>query len=203
MLTGLAALENTDWSRISHAYGPATDAPAKLRAFLYGDADAREASMQYLWGSILHQGTPCHATPLVALGIVGFLADERIDEVPSTRVHLIEFLASVAQVIVGVEYWDLKDLNAWAAKVEAVDLMTDDGTMLGCVKIAPILLEEMLTSLGHPDSMVRSYGAMGASALAQTPTLHSKRQDLTARLHAMALVAGGVDERAWLVLALG
>jgi hypothetical protein len=34
MLTGLAALENTDWSKLHHVYGRATDTPGHLRALL-------------------------------------------------------------------------------------------------------------------------------------------------------------------------
>jgi hypothetical protein len=45
MLTGLAALEKTDWSRLHHAYGSATDTPAHLHALLEGDEQARHEAM--------------------------------------------------------------------------------------------------------------------------------------------------------------
>jgi hypothetical protein len=41
MLTGLAALVNTDWSRLHHAYGRATDTPGHLRALLREDVESR------------------------------------------------------------------------------------------------------------------------------------------------------------------
>ena len=58
MLTGLPALETFDWSRLHHAYGPATDTPAHLRALVEGDPEARDKAMAHLWSAILHQGTP-------------------------------------------------------------------------------------------------------------------------------------------------
>lgn len=54
MLTGLAALENTDWSKLQHAYGRSTDTPSHLRALLDGDSEARKKTISHLWSAILH-----------------------------------------------------------------------------------------------------------------------------------------------------
>jgi hypothetical protein len=62
MLTGLAALENTDWSKLHHVYGRATDTPGHLRALLREDRASREQAMSHLWSAIIHQGTPWTAT---------------------------------------------------------------------------------------------------------------------------------------------
>src|SRR5215469_3796745 len=97
MLTGLALIESTDWSRLHHAYGPATDTPGHLRALLEPDSEPRKAAMSHLWSAIIHQGTPWTATGPVALVVVGLLSDERIDRGEPVRAGLMSFLVSVAE----------------------------------------------------------------------------------------------------------
>jgi hypothetical protein len=79
MITGLPALEQTDWKSLYHAYGYALDTPEHLRALLEKDSTKRRAALNHLWSAIIHQGTPWTATGPVALVIVGFLSDSRID----------------------------------------------------------------------------------------------------------------------------
>jgi hypothetical protein len=62
MLTGLPVIDSTDWSRLLHAYGFATDTPAHLRALLTDDPEARRQALNHLWGAIIHQGTAWTAT---------------------------------------------------------------------------------------------------------------------------------------------
>jgi hypothetical protein len=57
-------LDNIDWSRVNHAYGPATDLPATLRALASGDKEQRERALWELHGNIWHQGTVYEATAL-------------------------------------------------------------------------------------------------------------------------------------------
>jgi hypothetical protein len=89
---------------VNHAHGPATDAPGKLRALIGHDEEARAAAMDYLWGAILHQGSPWMATAPVARFVAGVLDDPHLDtghatvfagSVRSYRSHLIDFLAGV------------------------------------------------------------------------------------------------------------
>jgi hypothetical protein len=58
----LEDLDNIDWSKVSHAYGPATDLPATLRALASGDKEQRERALWELHGNIWHQGTVYEAT---------------------------------------------------------------------------------------------------------------------------------------------
>src|SRR4051794_38942196 len=97
LLTGFAALESTDWSRLFHAYARATDTPDQLRALLREDADSREEAMEHLWGAVMHQGTPSTATGPAALVIVGLLADPRLERGYPIRERLLSFLVAVAQ----------------------------------------------------------------------------------------------------------
>ena len=96
MLTGLPALENTDWSRLHHAYGRATDTPGHLRALLQEDRESRNKAMSHLWSAIIHQGTPWTATEPAALVVAGLLSDARLDRGAPIRANLLSFLASVA-----------------------------------------------------------------------------------------------------------
>lgn len=72
LLTGFAALDATDWSKLHHAYGRATDTPEHLRALLRDDAESRKNALEHLWSAIIHQGTPWTATGPAALVVAGF-----------------------------------------------------------------------------------------------------------------------------------
>src|SRR5262249_48399 len=98
MLTGLPALESTDWSRLHHAYGRATDTPGHLRALLQEDLESRRKAMSHLWSAIIHQGTPWTAAGPAALVVAGLLSDQRIDRGEPNRANLLSFLVSVAEV---------------------------------------------------------------------------------------------------------
>jgi hypothetical protein len=52
----LAGLDDVAWSRLEHAYGPATDVPDMLRAVAEGDDASRDKAISDLFGSICHQG---------------------------------------------------------------------------------------------------------------------------------------------------
>src|SRR5688572_2668935 len=114
MLTGLAALENTDWSRLHHAYGRATDTPGHLRALLREDPESRKGALAHLWSAIIHQGTPWTATGPAALVVAGLLSDERLDRGEPIRAHLLSFLASVAEAP-GQAGWSIEELERMAA----------------------------------------------------------------------------------------
>ncbi|MEO7716396.1 MAG: hypothetical protein ABIY70_09335 [Capsulimonas sp.] len=217
MLIGLSALEETDWSRLLHAYGRAVDTPGHLRAFLEFDADARAAAMSHLWAAILHQGSAYTATPAVALVLVGLLADERIDQGEPGRAHVLSFLGYVAQVF---DYADLDvdSLKRLAAfDVEAyLDAYDDDEsdneeassalyarTILGCYEARPVIMQVMLDALGHSRSEVRVEAAWGASILANDPSLKNTKHDIETQLWALIETAPTIDERCALVLALG
>jgi hypothetical protein len=111
MLTGLQALEATDWTKLHHAYGRAIDTPGHLRALLDGDAAARKAAMTHLWSAVIHQGTPCTATGPAALVVAGMMADERIGSGdPPVRPDLIAFLVRVAEASIPSD-WTMEQLE--------------------------------------------------------------------------------------------
>src|SRR6266852_3392924 len=115
MLTGLKALEATDWSKLYHAYGRATDTPSHLRALLKDDAEARKAALSHLWSAVIHQGTPWTATGPAALVVAGIMADECIDHGnPPVRLDLLSFLVSVAEASTP-SGWSMEQLERLAS----------------------------------------------------------------------------------------
>jgi hypothetical protein len=218
MLTGLAALENTDWSRLHHAYGRATDTPGHLRALLREDAESRNQAMTHLWSAIIHQGTPWTATGPAALVVAGLLSDERIDRGEPVRAHLLYFLVSVAEApgLAGLGVEELKrmaavDIEPFLDSEDDEALYGDEEaansfyarSILGCIRVAPVLMNVMLEGLAHSIPRVRACAAMGAVTLAKTKSLRAHTDVLGSRLLSLAHAAQASDERSAHVLALG
>ena len=218
MLIGLDALEKTDWSKLHHAYGRATDTPDHLRALLGDDVESRKKAMSHLWSAIIHQGTPWTATGPAALVIAGMLSDTRIDRGESLRPHLLAFLVGVAQAS-ELGGSNLEELERLAAFDIAPFLESDDDeglygnedaansfyarSILGCVSVTPVLMKVMRDGLSNGSPRVRSRAAMGAVTLAKTDALRTSVDDLDLRLWTLAQEAKDSDERSAHVLALG
>lgn len=221
MLTGVSALEATDWSRLLHAYGRATDAPAHLRALVEGNEARRSAALTYLNSAILHQGTPWTATGPVTCVLVGLLADPRLDSGgPQVRVSVLAFLAGVVEAV-GDQWASWQEVERLARYDLAPFLDADDDealyedeeasnalyatAFLGCGVAVPLLVEPVLASLDHPDSSVRAQAAATAVQLARVPEAFgdTQRRALALRLTAMARATLNTDERSTLVLMLG
>jgi len=218
MLTGLQALEATDWSRLHHAYGPATDTPRHLRAMLGEDLESRKNAIGHLGSAIIHQGTPWTATGPAALVVAGLLSDERIDRGESIRTDLMAFLVGVAQAREQTGF-SLEELERMAAfDIEPLLNSEDDEALYGnedaansfyaravldCIRVAPVLMKVMLEGLAHNSPRVRMWSAIGAVTLAKTESLRAYAKALESQLLALARAAKHADERSSYVLALG
>ncbi|MDG3007048.1 hypothetical protein [Paludisphaera mucosa] len=88
----LEDLDRVDWARLTHAYGPAGDLPAKIRGLASPDPKARESSRNGLFATIFHQGTRYRASAPA----VPFLFE--VLEAPETpeRDQLIDLLVHLA-----------------------------------------------------------------------------------------------------------
>jgi hypothetical protein len=76
-------LDSIPWGQLSHAYGPATDAPHWIRALASDDADERtEAVYHFLLSSAFHQFTLYSATPHVIPFVIEALRDPAVSERP-------------------------------------------------------------------------------------------------------------------------
>jgi hypothetical protein len=95
----LERLDDVDWARITHAYGPATDVPELIRDLCAADPDRREKARWELYGNIFHQGTRYEATAYAVPFLLEVLADP---ECPDPG-ELVLLLAAIA---VGYdEFW--------------------------------------------------------------------------------------------------
>jgi HEAT repeat protein len=81
-------LDQVDWARLKHAYGPATDVPAMLRE-LAGDGEASHVFDQ-LFTRLNHQGSVYSATSAAIPFLIRILEGGR-------RSELVHFLGSVAE----------------------------------------------------------------------------------------------------------
>jgi hypothetical protein len=174
--------------------------------------------MSHLWSAIIHQGTPWTATGPAALVVAGLLSDERIDRGEPIRANLLSFLVSVAAAPEQAGF-SIKELERMAAfDIEPFLDSEDDEALygnedaansfyarsiLGCIRVAPILMGAMLEGLDHSSPRVRVCAAMGAVTLAETESLRSHATGLESRLLALARAARNSDERSAHVLALG
>lgn len=62
MTAVLERIDDIDWARLSHAYGPADDVPDQIRALRSDERDVRRKALHQLYGNIYHQGTRYEAT---------------------------------------------------------------------------------------------------------------------------------------------
>ena len=58
----LEGLDKIDWSKLTHAYGAASDVPDLLRRLASGDGEERKAAIFAFHANIWHQGTVYEAT---------------------------------------------------------------------------------------------------------------------------------------------
>jgi len=88
----LERIDDIDWGVLEHAYGPAQDVPATIRALASPDADEREKARHTLYGTIFHQGTRYEATAHAVPFLLELLADPATPERPDLA-HLLALLA--------------------------------------------------------------------------------------------------------------
>lgn len=98
----LDGIDDIDWSALTHAYGPADDIPALLRAAGSGDAGERETALDELVSSLCHQGSIYPATAAA----VPFLARLALDG-PGDRLRLMWLLHGAAEGS-GPEYQEVR-----------------------------------------------------------------------------------------------
>lgn len=94
----LETLDNIDWSKIHHAYGPATGVPVQIRALAFGDERQRKSALYELHGNIWHQHTIYEATSFA----VPFLV-----EIVQNRIAEEEILSLIALIAAGTSYFEM------------------------------------------------------------------------------------------------
>ncbi|MFC8721670.1 hypothetical protein [Kitasatospora sp. NPDC057198] len=97
--TALAGLDRIDWSRLRHAYGPADDVPALLRALAdAADPESRSEAGLEAWSSLAHQGT-VYAASVAAVPFLAALAvaDTGPAAAEENRTIALDLLAEIAK----------------------------------------------------------------------------------------------------------
>lgn len=85
-----------DWSRVSHAYGPADDVPDLLRAVADGTRGERKKAFHTLYGNIFHQGTRYPASAKAATCLIELLRRNK-------QPDLVEILVLLNHLAVGYQ----------------------------------------------------------------------------------------------------
>ncbi|GIG56249.1 hypothetical protein Lfu02_06210 [Longispora fulva] len=87
----LDGLDTVNWARLGHAYGPADDVPALIRALRSPEEKDRAAALDQLYGNIYHQGTRYEATAYA----VPFLLEVLAEPGARDRAELLGLLAAI------------------------------------------------------------------------------------------------------------
>jgi hypothetical protein len=69
----LEGLDEVDWQRLTHAYGPVADVPGQIRALVSPFQAVWEPAIDELFGNIYHQGTVYRATAFAVPFLVELL----------------------------------------------------------------------------------------------------------------------------------
>ena len=87
----LNGLDQVNWTRLTHAYGPADDVPELIRKLVSPDAALRRKALRELNGNIYHQGTVYEATAYAVPFLLEVLTAPECDEQP----QLLSLLSAV------------------------------------------------------------------------------------------------------------
>jgi hypothetical protein len=101
-LLALAGLEETDWSAVRDAYGPATDIPALLRALVSGNADHQEFACLLLHQTVWHQGNVYPATATT----IPFLYNLLEADGPHDKEAIAGLIAAIAEGLPPFSHWE-------------------------------------------------------------------------------------------------
>jgi hypothetical protein len=88
----LDGLDDIDWARLGHAYGPADDVPGQLRALLDPDATVRDEALGELYGNVFHQGNRFEASAYAVPFLLAMLTDAATPD-PAAVLGLLSALA--------------------------------------------------------------------------------------------------------------
>jgi hypothetical protein len=88
----LGRLDDVDWAALRHAYGPATDVPARLRGLLSADRATRQEALRELCDSVDHGGMRWQASAPTAAFLLELAAAPAVPDRPEI-VRLLAYLA--------------------------------------------------------------------------------------------------------------
>ncbi|MEV0826647.1 hypothetical protein [Nonomuraea rubra] len=211
MRLGWDALHAHDWSRLSHAYGPATDTPAHLKRLSDDDETAWVETIEHLYGEVTHQSAVYSATAPAALVAAGLLASPQLGQAISVngwqpepvRAYLLGFLAAVAEGAepdrTEKELWEAYCTPRRSGASSVWDEEPDPGgyeAVIQCRSVSPALVDPVLQCLTDHDLRTRVAAARTAALLCQVPTVASRRTEIITLIETHARNAGTYYEKA-------
>ncbi|KAF4997563.1 hypothetical protein FGRMN_3768 [Fusarium graminum] len=114
----LAGIDSIDWSKLTHAYGPADDVPALLRQLQSTDPEVHLTAIDECWSTIYHQGTRYSSSARA----VPFLYSLVKAQATKNRQNLLYMITALA---IGDPDWAVPygiDVGEWERKIaEAED----------------------------------------------------------------------------------
>jgi hypothetical protein len=190
-------LEDTDWSRLEHAYGSASpDTPAKLSGLVSGDPDSVKIALNHLNHSLLHQGTVYSATLPAVQYVAALLGDPRSREslTPSwdegknypLRERMLAWLASVADQVSEAK---MQQIREWTD-----DPLLETFPLFHEIRgIYPTILPSAAIYFNDPHTKVREAALVAAVRLVESSELASHREALAPLVKSVLAVSS--DER--------
>ncbi|MFC9328785.1 HEAT repeat domain-containing protein [Kitasatospora sp. NPDC057015] len=194
-------IEDTDWSSLEHAYGPAQDTPLRLIQLLAEEPEVQAEALGLLDMSVLHQDSLYSATAPAALFIATILDDPRTlarhesyfpwdDRSRPLRAALLEWLGRVA------------DSAAYGERTGAED-GNDPGATDAVRAVRGPICNAVTAHLLAPDPAVREAALGAATALLQAPDLAGRIVTTTQFLRRLLAESTDRRERAATVLTIG
>ena len=203
VLNSQAVLEETDWARLSHAYGPAPESPGMLEALLSDDPEARADAVAFLDGAVLHQGSIYSVTAPAATYVAGILSDPRAgvptgnalpwdDRVRPLRAALLDWLGRLAE-------------SANADATEDVNGDSDDeeqAAIQACRVLGPDLYRLVVPFVADADESVREAALSAVMQLLTAPELANYQVIEAERLERRATDLMEPEERSAIAMVL-
>ncbi|MEV6323150.1 tetratricopeptide repeat protein [Nocardia sp. NPDC051787] len=166
-------LRETDWAGLAHAHGSAADAPVMLADLIGDDVDDRSRSIDFLYSTVLHQGSIYSVTAPAAMVVLGALLHERTDvsyarawlsEPQPLRLELLNWLHEVIATA------------AWQSAAEDDDALTAAGRAAAAACVALF-----------PDIRI---AAAAALAMTETDSVADAATEVLATLSSLPAVTG-------------
>ncbi|MEE6257681.1 hypothetical protein [Plantactinospora sonchi] len=190
-------LEDTDWSGLEHAYGPACpETPTTLAGLVSGEPDAVRIALNHLSDELIHQTTLFSATVPAALYVAALVSDPECRESVTPgwetgryplRAKLLDWLEAIAYEISDSK---VEVYRSWGfSEAEALLLYP------GVRQIRPTLFPYVVNCLDDPDLRVRRAAVRAAVRLADCSDLASHRELLAPLVRDVLVVSAEEEHR--------
>ncbi|HEX2913280.1 MAG TPA: hypothetical protein VH186_20930 [Chloroflexia bacterium] len=153
----LENLDKIDWSKLLHAYGPASDVPGLLRELTSAEEEVRDAAYGELYSNIWHQGTVYEASSYAVPFLIELLEQPEVRE----KERVLGLLEAIAH---GSSYNAAHaDLTIFEKESQTEEYQREMQIQLGWVRQAYLAVREGLpvyrVLLNHPEPAVRAGAA--------------------------------------------